>query len=137
MVHKHLLAFGLVLGFLSAANADLIIDLPEPATNASVISATQYNAVSFSLTAGFSNVSIDASLTASTAGTTGTAFLTTVVGPAATPADVLASTQFQFAVAGGTQVSFVNLFNGTLLCLGRHSRRRHLDRLSSPTPHRT
>jgi hypothetical protein len=63
-------------------------------------------------------VTVDASLVRSAAGpATGTAFLTTAVGPAATPADVVASTVFTFAPVpnASTTLGYVNLFNDLVL----------------------
>lgn len=97
------------------AHADqLIAPDSATATTGSVISSTQYNAVEFTLSANYINVDIDASLTAA-AGGSGTAYLTTAVGPGTTGADLVASTPFDFAVAPGIEVGWVDLFSGLSL----------------------
>ena len=107
-----------VLVGADVARAVNIIDLPPPPSNGSTVNNTQYNAVAFTLTAPFFDVTIDASLVRSLAGAaTGTAYLTTAVGPAATAADVVASTVFTFAPVpnASTTLGYVNLFNDLVL----------------------
>lgn len=122
-LRKHLPVSGAAAALLFCAApgaADVLIDLPPPAGNGSAVSLTQYNAVGFSLATGYIDVSIDASLTSTLAGQTGTAYLTTSIGAGTTVGDVIASTQFDFAQVGNVSfdVSFVNLFDGLSLGAG-------------------
>ena len=105
------------LAFVStAATAQVVIvdTLPPVGTNRSNVNTTQANAVPFTFTDAFDNVTVEASLTATDNSTlTGTAFLTTAIGPGTTVADVVATAPFTFAsVAAFTEVSYVTLFSG-------------------------
>lgn len=106
-----LLAFSLTTRF---ATADVLIDTVGTPSNGSLVNATQYNAIAFSLTAAFANVDIDASLVSANAGQTGTAYLTTATGAGTTMADVIASNGFTFTQVGSvtTDLGYVNLFSG-------------------------
>lgn len=108
-------------GTATVAQADPLITPVGTATSSSSVTANQYNLVQFTLGSAYSNVSIAASLTTFTAGRTGTAFLTTQVGPGTTPANQLASTAFTFNVTSNlTTVSYVNLFSGLNLGAGNY-----------------
>ncbi len=109
---------GLVLGsglvLAGTAAADPLITPDSDPTTGSVISANQFNAIEFSLAADYINVDIDASLTAA-AGGSGTAYLTTAIGAGTTGADLVAQTAFDFAIAPGIDVGWVDLFSGLSL----------------------
>ena len=113
-----------VIGFGTAtvAQADPIVTTVGTPSNASFITANQYNAVQFTLGSSWTDVSIAASLTTTTAGRTGTAFLTTQIGPGTTIAQQLASTAFTFALVPdlSTTLSYVNLFSGLSLGPGNY-----------------
>jgi hypothetical protein len=98
-------------------SADILIDTLGTPSNASSVSATQYNAIAFSLSAAFTDVSIDASLVSSLANQTGTAYLTTAIGAGTTAADLIASNGFTFTQVSSTttQLGYVNLFSGLSL----------------------
>ena len=109
-------------GAATVAHADPIISPVGTSNNASFITASQYNLVQFTLGSSLTNVSVAAGLVTTTAGRTGTAFLTTQVGPGTTPANQLASTAFNFAVVPtlSTPTSLVNLFSGLTLGPGTY-----------------
>ncbi|MEX0877204.1 MAG: PEP-CTERM sorting domain-containing protein [Phycisphaerales bacterium] len=102
------------------SQADVLIDIAPPSTNGSSISLTQANAIGFSLAADYFDVMIEASLVSTLAGNSGTAYLTTAIGAGTTAADVVASTNFDFAQVGNVSadVSFVGLFDGLSLGAG-------------------
>lgn len=126
MSTRTLRAAGLALcaGLLSttAIADDLIV--PMGATNnRSNITASQYNAVSFTFNADFTDVAIEASLTSSdgSAGGGGTAYLTNQLGAGTTAANIIAQTDFTFATVGTfTDISFVSLFSGLSLDAGTY-----------------
>jgi hypothetical protein len=112
----------LVCAAKTSVLADPIIAPVGTANNASVVNATQYNLVRFTLGGSYSNVAMAASLTSITAGRSGTAFLMNQVGPGTTVANQLATTSFNFAVVANasTDVSYVNLFSGLNLGPGNY-----------------
>lgn len=104
------------------AQADVLIDIAPPSSNASNVALTQANAIGFSLAAGYTDVMIEASLVSDTAGNSGTAWLTTAVGAGTTAGDVVATTTFDFAQVANVSgdVSFVELFSGLTLSAGSY-----------------
>lgn len=116
-------AFAALLVLTAGAAADPIIDVMGNPTNASTVSATQYNAVNFSLTSDFNDVDIDASLVTSlTSLQSGTAYLTDQVGAGTTAANVIAQTSFDFVnvVNASTELGWVDLFSGIDLSAGSY-----------------
>lgn len=112
-----------LLALSGLASADELIMPVGTPSNASTVSATQYNMVSFTLGSAYEQVDIDASLvTTSTAAPTGTAYLTDMAGPGATAANVLAQTTFNFAVVGNlsAELGWVDLFSGLSLPAGTY-----------------
>ena len=111
-----------LMGTAGQASADVLIDIVPPSSNASNITLTQANAIGFSLAADYVDVMIEASLVSASAGNTGTAYLTTAIGPGTTAGDVVASTTFEFAQVANLSfdVSFVELFDGLSLSAGSY-----------------
>lgn len=77
------------------AQPEVLIDTNGVPSNGVVVRSIQYAAVEFSLAEDASNVLIEAML-GSSPGNTGTAYLTTAIGPGATATDVIASEEFTF-----------------------------------------
>lgn len=115
------IAAAAVVAVAGVAQANIIVPMGNP-SNASNITSAQYNAVEFTFTAGFNNLVIDASLVNDVAGEMGTAYLTNMIGPGTTAANVIASTSFEFAMVGNlsTELGWVSLFNGVDLGAGTY-----------------
>lgn len=116
-------AIAALLVLTAGASADPVIDIVGSPSNASNVTSAQYNAVNFSFTMPFEDVSIDASLVTSlTSLQSGTAYLTDQVGAGTTAANVIASTSFDFVnVANASlDLGWINLFSGLNLDSGSY-----------------
>lgn len=118
---RPLFALAVILASALSVNAAPIITPVGQANFRSLVFDSQFNVVSWTLTGSWTNVAIAASLTSSTAGRTGSAYLTNQIGPGTTIANQIATTGFTFAQVGNAfDVSYVNLLSGLTLGPGTY-----------------
>src|SRR5439155_16142280 len=109
---KNLIAVGcalMLIGVSLRANAATVVARTGPSAGSLAVSyqfgpdsVSSILAVGWSQTLGFTDVNISAPLAASAAGYSGTAYVTTKLGPGTTTADQIAASNFNFPVSSST-----------------------------------